>query len=339
MVCSVVIPFSSVQQESGPGSFGSDASSGVSSTRIPLVSVLLCTYNGERFLREQLESIARQTYPGWVVSVSDDGSTDSTLAILQEYKEKWGEEKLRVFSGPRQGFAANFISLACLSEVQSEFYAWADQDDIWLDHKLQIALDQLKAIPQDIPALYCGRTELINEDRQSIGLSPLFNRPATFSNALVQSIGGGNTMVFNHAACRLLREAGKDLTIVSHDWWAYLAVTGVGGRILYDAIPTILYRQHDDNIIGSNSSFFSRINRLRMVFEGRFRSWNESNIRALESIDYRLSEENRSILNNFMEARAHRGVRRFICLRRSGVYRQTFLGNLGLIFAAIFDGI
>lgn len=330
----MVIPFSSVQQESGPGSFGSDASTGV-----PLVSVLLCTYNGERFLREQLESIARQTYSGWVVAVSDDGSTDSTLEILQEYKEKWGEEKLKVFSGPRQGFALNFISLACRSEIDSAFYAWADQDDIWRDNKLETALDQLQTIPQDVPALYCGRTELINEDCQSIGLSPLFNRPATFSNALVQSIGGGNTMVFNHAACRLLRETGKYLTIVSHDWWAYLAVTGAGGRILYDATPTVLYRQHDDNIIGSNSGFFSRIDRLRMIFKGRFRSWNESNIRALDSIDYRLSEENRSILNSFKEARLHRGVRRFMYLRRSGVYRQTFLGNLGLILAAIFDGI
>lgn len=330
----MVIPFSSVQQEPGHGSFGSDAATGV-----PLVSVLLCTYNGERFLRDQLESIARQTYSGWVVAVSDDGSTDSTLEILQEYKEKWGEEKLKVFSGPRQGFALNFISLACRSEIDSAFYAWADQDDIWRDHKLEIALDQLQTIPQDIPAMYCGRTELINEDCQSIGLSPLFSRPATFSNALVQSISGGNTMVFNHAACLLLRETGKDLTIVSHDWWAYLAVTGAGGRILYDATPTVLYRQHDDNIIGSNSGFFSRIERLRMIFKGRFRSWNESNIRALDSIDYRLSEENRSILNSFKEARAHRGVRRFMYLRRSRVYRQTFLGNLGLILAAIFDGI
>lgn len=335
----MVIPFSSVQQESGAGTFGMDTSSDGSSPRVPTVAVLLCTYNGERFLREQLDSIGRQTHSDWVVAVSDDGSTDSTLKILQEYREKWGEKKLRVFSGPRKGFAANFISLTCELDVQCDFYAWADQDDIWCDQKLTIALDQLTLISQGVPALYCGRTELINEDAHSIGLSPLFSRPATFRNALVQSIGGGNTMVFNQAACQLIRDAGKDLNLVSHDWWAYLAVAGANGHILYDPNPTILYRQHDDNIIGSNSSFSSRINRLRMVFEGRFRSWNETNIHALESIDYRLSEENRSILNNFRKARSHRGVRRFLFLRRSGVYRQTFLGNLGLVLAAIFNGI
>lgn len=335
----MVIPFSSVHQGAGHGSVGADASSGGASSRPPLVSVLICTYNGERFLRAQLDSIASQTQVDWVVAVSDDGSTDSTLEILQEYKRGWGDEKLAVFSGPKRGFAANFISLTCQDAIQSEFYAWADQDDIWHDNKLQTALGWLQTIPEDVPALYCGRTELINEDCQSIGFSPLFDRPATFSNALVQSIGGGNTMVFNHAACKLIREAGKGLSVVSHDWWAYLAVTGAGGCVYYDAIPTILYRQHDDNIVGSNSNLSSRITRLRMVFEGRFRGWNETNIRALESIDYRLSEENRSILNCFKEARVHRGLKRFWLLRRSGVYRQTFLGNLGLLLAAFFNGI
>ena len=314
-----------------------DSSPGVA--RLDRVTVLMCTYNGERFLAEQLDSIARQTYPEWNVVVSDDGSTDSTLEILSRYSESWGEGKLTVHQGPKRGFAANFMSLTCHAEVESDFYAWADQDDIWRDNKLQTALDWLQTISGDVPALYCGRTELFNENCQSIGFSPLFNRPATFSNALVQSIGGGNTMVFNDAACKLIRGAGKELSVVSHDWWAYLVVTGAGGRVFYDAVPTILYRQHDDNIVGSNSSLSSRINRLRMVFEGRFRSWNQSNIRALESIDYRLSEENRSILNSFKEARAHRGVKRFQWLRRSGVYRQTFLGNLGLILAAIFNGI
>lgn len=335
----MVTHFSSAQQESDPESVSKDASLGGPSSRMPLVAVLLCTYNGERFLKEQLDSIERQTHSAWIVAVSDDGSTDSTLEILQDYRKKWGEEKLTIFPGPKRGFAANFMSLTCLAGVESDFYAWADQDDIWLDHKLQTALDWLQTISEDVPALYCGRTELINENCQSIGFSPLFRRPATFSNALVQSIGGGNTMVFNHAALKLIREAGKEFSVVSHDWWAYLAVTGVGGRVFYDAAPTILYRQHNDNIVGSNSSLTSRVNRLRMVFEGRFRCWNQSNIRALESIDYRLSEENRSILNSFKEARAHRGLKRFLWLRRSGVYRQTVLGHLGLILAAIFNGI
>ena len=335
----MVTLLSSVRQESGSGPFSTNASFDGSSSRLPLVSVLICTYNGERFLKEQLDSIGRQTHSAWIVAVSDDGSTDSTLEILQDYREKWGEEKLTVFLGPKQGFAANFMSLTCRTEVESDFYAWADQDDIWRDNKLQTALDWLQTIPEDVPALYCGRTELINETSQTIGFSPLFCRPATFSNALVQSIGGGNTMVFNHAACKLIREAGKELPIVSHDWWAYLLVTGAGGRVFYDAAPTILYRQHDDNIVGSNSSLSSRMNRLRMVFEGRFRNWNQSNICALESIDYRLSEENRSILNSFKEARTHRGVKRFLWLRRAGVYRQTFLGNLGLVLAAILNGI
>ncbi|WP_337993714.1 glycosyltransferase family 2 protein [Pseudomonas sp. 39167] len=305
----------------------------------PRVTILMCTYNGERFLSQQLDSIARQTYRNWDVVVSDDGSKDATLEILHQYSEVWGEGKLSLRQGPKRGFAANFMSLACNPPTQSRFYAWADQDDIWQDNKLEIALRSLQHLPKDIPALYCARTELVSDAGGVIGCSPLFARPVSFANALVQSLAGGNTMMFNGAAQALFRAAGPHLDIVSHDWWAYLLVTGVGGRVIYDPTPTILYRQHEANLIGSDMGARARLARLRMMLAGRFKGWNQRNIIALESVRSRLSEDSQSTLDRFQKARESRGPARIIWLRRSGVYRQTLLGNLGLILAAAINRI
>ncbi|KHK65792.1 glycosyl transferase family 2 [Pseudomonas frederiksbergensis] len=299
----------------------------------------MCTYNGERFLSQQLDSLARQTYRNWSVVVSDDGSTDATLEILRQYSALWGEGKFTLRQGPKRGFAANFMSLACNPPTRSEFYAWADQDDIWQDNKLETALKSLRDLPEQIPTLYCARTELVSDAGGVIGCSPLFARPASFANALVQSLAGGNTMVFNGAAQALFRVAGDYLDIVSHDWWAYLLVTGAGGQVIYDPAPTILYRQHDANLIGSDMGPRARLARLRMMLTGRFKGWNQRNISALESVRSQLSEESLSTLDLFQKARKSRGPARIIWLRRSGVYRQTLLGNLGLMLAAIINRI
>lgn len=98
-------------------------------------------------------------------------------------------------------------------------------------------------------------------------------------------------MVFNHAAHELLREAGDYLIVPSHGWWAYLLVSGAGGVVHYDPIPTVLYRQHDENLLGTNSSWSARLKRLRVAFQGRFCEWNSQNILALETMRHRLSTE------------------------------------------------
>lgn len=299
----------------------------------------MCTYNGQRFLAEQLASIERQSHDNWFVAVSDDGSTDGTLDIVQSFRERWGHEKIIAFEGPKSGFATNFLTLACNQSVHADFFAWADQDDIWLEKKLETAVNWLQTIPPSIPALYCGRTQGADADGHPLECSPLFNRPPAFANALVQSLAGGNTMVFNQAARSLLANAGENLGIVSHDWWAYLLITGAGGKVTYDPTPFVLYRQHEANLVGSNSGWKARTLRLRLMLKGRFSSWNEQNIRCLTSAGNLLTIENQQTLDNFKAARKSNFVGRLLGLRRAGVYRQTTPGNIGLFFAAIMKGI
>lgn len=303
------------------------------------VAILMCTYNGVSFLAEQLDSFERQTYPHWTLHVSDDGSQDGTLELLQEFNIQRGAGRLQIIAGPQQGFVANFLSLTCRTDIKADFYAWSDQDDIWKEDKLQKALNWLQTIPHHIPALYCGRTKLICESGVPCGYSPKFCLPPHFSNALVQNIGGGNTMIFNQAARDLLQEAGGSISVPSHDWWAYQLISGAGGAVHYDPEPLVLYRQHHNNLVGNNSSWTARLHRIRMIFQGRFYEWNAKNIHVLETMQHRLTPEHQATLVQFKAARSQKLFRRILSFQQAGLYRQTLLGNLGLILATLLKKI
>lgn len=306
---------------------------------LPKVAILLCTLHGQHFLSEQLESIDRQTYPNWELWASDDGSEDDTRQILRRYQEKWEGRRLSVRSGPSEGFVSNFLSLTCTAEIQADFYAFSDQDDIWEDDKLQRAVAWLRSVPKDVPALYCSRTRLVDEQNRDLGLSPLFTRPPAFANALIQNIGGGNTMVFNHAARKLLCQAGQKIDVVSHDSWAYIVVTGCGGKVKYDAYPSLRYRQHGSNLVGTNSTWAARWIRIRMLWQGHLRTWTDRHLVALQGLHSSLTPESRKTLELLTRSRKRALLPRLIGLKKSGIYRQTLLGNLGLLAAAIFKKI
>jgi glycosyltransferase involved in cell wall biosynthesis len=303
------------------------------------VAILMCTCNGQDFLEQQLQSFVAQSHCAWKVVASDDASIDNTRSILQRYQEAWGEDKLTVCTGPGKGFAANFLSLVCKADISADYFAYSDQDDIWEPAKLKLAVDWLQSVPSHVPALYCSRTRLVDEANRGIGLSPLFSKPPCFANALMQNIGGGNTMVFNLAARRLLQEAGDQIEVVTHDWWTYLVVAACGGKVFYDARPTVRYRQHSANIIGMNSNWAARFLRLHMMIRGRFKDWSDIHVNALSKMAHMLTPENRELLALFCMARQGHFLPRMIGLKRTGVFRQTKLSQLGLIAAAVFKKI
>lgn len=303
------------------------------------VAILLSTYNGERFLAEQLDSLIAQTHKDWTIYASDDGSRDATLDILAKYRAQLGDDRLVIVQGPRQGFAANFLSLLAREEIQAPYFAFCDQDDLWIPERLAMGLDWMRGLPADRPALFCSRTQLIDSGGKPIGLSPLFLRPPTFENALVQSIAGGNTMLFNASTRELLRQTPKGEHIISHDWWTYLLVTGCGGHVSYDPRPTVDYRQHGRNLVGSNASLQERVVRVCKMFKGTFREWMDANLHALTVFRPHLTPDHQLTLQLFEQARASALPKRLQLIRKSGVHRQSPLGTLGLTAAAILHRI
>lgn len=305
----------------------------------PLVAILLCTYNGARFLVEQLDSLEFQFHQNWVVIASDDGSTDATLDILLQYQAKWPPGKLIIRNGPQKGFCRNFLSLACDSEIKASYFAFCDQDDVWLPEKLTIALQTIIANQNlNVPFIYCGRTTYVTEDLKECGISPHFFFPPSFRNALVQSIAGGNTMVFNLAAKFLIEKAGP-LNVASHDWWAYQLISGADGDVFYDPVPYILYRQHEGSLVGENNSFLAKIKRVIMLLKGRFKDWNSQNISALVEINHLLSKNHQVILMVFQTLRGARLKDRIRLMQIIGCYRQTRKGTFSLYLALLINKI
>ena len=301
------------------------------------VAIFLCVYNGQRFLLPQLDSIISQTYRNWELHVSDDGSQDETLALLEQYQNQVEKTRFHIHSGPRKGFVANFLSLCQNPTINAEYFAFSDQDDIWQTDKIEKAVNWLKTVSAHVPALYCTRTQLINENNEHIGYSHLYLKSPTFANALVQNISGGNTMVFNQAARTLLNKAGSNVSF--HDWLLYQVVTGCGGKVFYDSYPSVCYRQHGSNITGAGFNWSARFLRIRMMMQGCFKSRNDQNIQALLRLEAELTPENRELLHQFAVARKRKLFSRLIGIKQSGIYRQTTFGNLGLFIATLFNKI
>ena len=298
----------------------------------------MTSYNGEKFIRHQLDSIASQTFENWQLIVSDDGSTDKTKEIILEYQKIWGE-KIQLRKGPQKGFVENFLSLACDKNLTADFYAFCDQDDVWLPQKLEVAIKQINnSCLNNEPYLYCGRTVYVDEKLDTIGQSTLFEQPPSFDNALVQSIAGGNTMVFNRASKFIVETIGVVPT-PSHDWWLYLLISGVGGKVFYDPTPWVLYRQHENSIVGENTSIFNRLKRLFKLLDGRFKAWFDSNIICLQMAECLLISNAKISLLFFIKYRNLSLLNKIINLKSFKYYRQSNFQNLILKIAFLINKI
>lgn len=227
-----------------------------------VVSVLMSTYNGEKFLEEQLESLFNQKGVNIQLLVRDDGSTDKTLDILNKYQNCG---KLKWYSGENLKPAYSFLNLL-LNAPKSDYYAFCDQDDVWLDNKIIKAINTLKELEEknsEVPCLYCSDYYLVDEALNPLPDNGHFSTE-NFYSALVVSNATGCTMVFNK---RLLEYAKKYIpkAIVMHDDWLHKVCLAVGGKVQFDNYKSLYYRQHSSNVDGGvrtlkdkYKSFFSR---------------------------------------------------------------------------------
>ncbi len=308
-----------------------------SSAPPPRVQILMATFNGARFLEEQLASIAAQTVPTIDMLVSDDGSTDGTMGILRDWQGRWSKGAFEIIAGPRTGFADNFRHLILNAPAHVEHVAFSDQDDVWDPDKLEVAIATLRELPADRPALYGSRTRLIDAEGRHIGYSPLFKRPPGFGNALVQSLVGGNTIVFNRAGFALMRESSRRTTFLMHDWWAYLIVSGAGGTVHYDPVPRIGYRQHEGNAVGGAIGWLGRPRRLMELLGGKFARWTDQNLQSIQLCRDMLSDEPLARLRDFKLFRdPPLDGAKLARLRGGGTYRQSIAGSVAAAIAAAF---
>lgn len=207
-------------------------------------AILLATYNGERFISRLLASLAVQAHRDCVIYWQDDGSTDATVKLVEQASLPF--EVIRLRSSNRLGPAQNFLHLLRAAAGHHGSYHFADQDDIWHPDKVSRGHHAVSVVAT--PTLFHTRQVLIDADDRRIALSRSPG-PAAFENAVVENIVVGCSSAINDSAARLVA-AGNPTHAIMHDWWAYLVVSCFG-QIKFEQSPTISYRQHAGNLIGS----------------------------------------------------------------------------------------
>jgi glycosyltransferase involved in cell wall biosynthesis len=300
------------------------------------VAILLSTYNGERFLAEQLASLAAQTHRDWVLFWRDDGSTDRTPELMREFSDDVGDGRsVRVDGDTRIGHTPSFLRVLNAAAAASfDAFAFADQDDVWLPEKLERGVRALGMAPVETPALYCARQVFVDDALVRIGISCRLKRAPGFPAALTQNIATGCTLMLNHAAAALVSRS-RPPSSSYHDWWSYVLVTAAGGRVLADEKPSVLYRQHGDNLVGAPPSMprraFAALRRGPGVFMNVFRQ----QVAALAEQPHLLSDASREQVQA-VAAGLRGGVwdRMRVLRRTRGLYRQTWPETL--LFRAWF---
>lgn len=301
----------------------------------PPITIAMATFNGARFLPQQLASFAAQSDQNWRLLASDDGSSDRTLSVLENFAGERPSGQVQITQGPSKGATQNFLHLVQQADPDG-WFAFSDQDDVWLKDKLAIASTFLSQ--QSGPAVYAARTTICDEDLNVLAPAPHFSRPLALRNALIQACMPGNTIVANAQALQILQAAAPAAIaadIISHDWWVYQIMSAAGARLTRDANQVLLYRQHPRNVMGRNDTAKAKAARFSMLFDGSFARWVAQNQAALLPMQAVMTPENRKLLGQFTEAIDQNGIRTAAAFWEMGLYRQYRSGTAAIMAAAL----
>ena len=304
------------------------------------VAIVLGFYDGYKFINRQLQSIFDQTHQNFIIFVTDDNSKDNFSLEKLNINER-NKKKIRIgIRNKNLGYAQNFLKALVSIDGYFDYYAFSDQDDIWYREKLEKAINSLEEYPDNQANLYGSRTELIgaSEDKK-LGKSIEFKKSPSFQNAIIQNIFGGNTMIFNRNAFDLICSSNINQKIIAHDWWCYQIISGAGGNVFYDKNIYLKYRQHNNNLIGSNISFKDKWLRFCKVANGNFKIQNDHNLKAIINNQNLLIERNQITLTNYIKARKSSFLKRIFYFAKSGVYRQTLIGNIALFIGIVIKKV
>ena len=291
------------------------------------VAVLLATYNGDRFITEQLNSLLNQTYQDFVCYIHDDGSKDQTLQICQEYEKKY-PSKFRILDyAPTGGAKNNFLSL--MKNVDAELVMFCDQDDVWLPNKIEEMVESVKNVDGDFLAF----SDLKIVDEQLNILEDSFYQAThvqvdaiNYKNALIKGFIPGCTMMVSRGLVQKALLYKDDSNIKMHDWWLVIMALVNDTRMVFVDKPLGLYRQHSSNTIGAkDQSTADRIYfNLKRIVDGTLRTEKKKNLftprlQALELYETGVGAEDK---RQFVREYADIGKRNKIC--RISFYLRNF---------------
>ena len=246
---------------------------------------------------------------------------------MQEYQEK---EEFEVLLGTNIGINASFQELLRYSDPACQYFAFSDQDDVWLPNKLVLALEELKSYPQSEPILFASRSQIVDEVLRPIGMSVVPVKGVSYYNAMVQNVLPGHTQVFNAA---LRDDLARHGILGAHvvDWWVYL-VASAKGKIIFSEVCSVLHRQHSSNAVGYQTKYMTDLmKKLHYIQDGKGNAITRQLEAFFETYREELPKEFREETACYLDGLGT-FVKRIHYLRKSKVYRQKRMENLAFQF-------
>lgn len=294
--------------------------------KYPTCTVILSSYNGEKFIREQITSILAQRDVKIDLIIRDDGSTDTTPAIIRQLCEE--HKNIHFVQGQNVGVVKSFFELMKLAQKDSDYLAFADQDDFWKPGKLARAHERMKSYSSSAPVMYYSRLEFTDTDLKTIGFSAV-PRYSGFHNAVVQNQATGCTVVLNNQA-KILVTRNLPAWSLMHDWWCYLVISAFG-KIIYDDQSNILYRKHGNNVTPATPWFIVELyaRTLRFLGKGKITEKVSDQVAEFKRVfENHLTESQMQIIDGFLGLRHATLFQRVRYTLDMPVRRNTPLDNL-----------
>lgn len=304
------------------------------------IYILLATYNGEKYLKEQLDSLFEQTNQHWTLWIHDDNSKDNTVSIIKEYKSKYPDQiKFLDDDISTGGAKENFTYLLNNIDEDYDYVMFCDQDDIWLENKIEVTLDKMLEIEKENidkatlvhTDLHIYENENKNECIAFMEYQKLNYRFDTLNRLFMQNIVTGCTMMINKKGIKKISEIPKEALM--HDWWAALVISAFG-KIGFVDKPTILYRQHGNNTVGAKKrdlTFF--INKLINPISLKD---NFLQIYKFKNLYYSsLDEHSRYIIDIFLSLQKESYFKSRYLMFKHKIYKHGIVRNIALFFGKV----
>lgn len=300
------------------------------------MQILLSTYNGSKYLAEQLDSIIAQkiVFPCELsLLIRDDGSSDGgkTIALIEKYRKKH-PQKIRMYCRSNIGACGSFFDLVKNADMSCDYFAFSDQDDFWLSNKLQLGLEKLQSADPNVPTVYSTQIKIVDEKLNEIkGQQGKKVRRTSFGNALLENIITGCAAIFNKAMLLelkkvTLRHVRKGLFM--HDWTLYLIAMSCGKHI-YEPNPSVLYRQHADNVLGAPRGVIDNyVRKYKLLKKYSQNNVIRNNISVFYNVYHdKLSGEQKELVQLYLQ-KNNSLSKRFAMLINKEIYRQKFIDNV-----------
>ncbi|UTX65192.1 glycosyltransferase family 2 protein [Streptococcus constellatus] len=285
------------------------------------VTILMSTYNGERFLAEQIESIRQQTYTDWQLLIRDDGSKDRTREIIQDFCQK--DNRIH-FVNPDSvenlGVIKSFFHL--LKHQMSDVYFFSDQDDVWLPEKVEMQLEETIKYDDNQPLLVYTDLKVVDQELNVVHESMIRTQSDHANTELLQEITentvtGGVSMI--NQALADLWTGQEEYDLLMHDW--YLALLAAAfGHLVYIDRPSELYRQHSNNVLGARTLRKRMQNWIRpyILFAKYWKLIQDSQEQAKNLLALPLTTQNKEMIENFVTIMEVPLTERYKRLRKYG---------------------